>query len=229
MKQETFDLLVGLCVMALGLGLLLFTFGNALALAASPGAFLQSQLPATQAQAQGPSASFTWTSNGFNLTVQDTSHPGAGSLTNWQWNFGDGSGQVAGQHPAVHVYTYPGAYDVLLTVTDSNNQQSTTFSPVDIVPAQPRSGQSVGAVTASLPNFSFSLGDVLLPIAVGTLTVGLYLAMAVVGGMVLKAGWNLVRPRPETVRIRLKPKYLQQMVEQDAAMPAAPPPPPPQA
>ncbi len=229
MKQETFDLLLGLCVMALGIGLLLFTFGNALALAANPGTFLRGQLPASQTSAQGPSAAFTWSSNGFNLTVQDTSRQGAAAITNWQWNFGDGGGQVTGQNPGTHVYTNPGPYTVELTVTDSNSQQSTTFAPVDIVPSQPRSGQSVGSLTSSLPNVNLNLGDILLPVAVGTLTVGLYLAMAVVGGMVLKAGWNLVRPRPETIRIRLRPKHLQQMVEEDAAVPAAPPPPPPQA
>lgn len=215
--------------MALGVGLLLFTFGNALALATNPGPFISNQLPGQQTQSQGPSASFTWSSNGFNLTVQDTSHQGAAAITNWQWNFGDGSGQVSNQNPGTHVYTNPGPYTVELTLTDSNNQQSTTFAPVDIVPSQPRGGQSVGSITASLPNVNLNFGDILLPVAVGTLTVGLYLAMAVIGGMILKAGWNLVRPRPETIRIRLKPKHLQQMVEEDATVAAAPPPPPPQA
>lgn len=229
MKQDTFDLLLGLGVMALGIGLLLFTFGNALALAANPGTFLRGQLPAQQTQAQGPSASFTWSSNGFNFTVQDTSHEGSAAITNWQWDFGDNSGQVSGQHPATHVYANPGPYTVLLTVTDSNNEQSATFSPVDIVPAQSRSGQSLGDLTANLPSLNFSLGDILLPVGVGLLTVGLYLAMAVIGGLITKAGWNLVRPRPETIRIRLKPKHLQQMIEEDAPAVAAPPPPPPQA
>jgi hypothetical protein len=228
LKQETFDLLLGLGVMALGIGLLLFTFGNALALVANPGTFLRGQLPASQTQAQGPSASFTWSSNGLNLTVRDTSHQGAVAITNWQWDFGDNSGTVSGQNPPVHVYANPGPYTVLLTVTDSNNQQSTTFSPVDIVPAQSRSGQSVGNLTGSIPSFNFSLGDILLPVAVATLTIGLYLAMAVIGGQITKAGWNLVRPRPETIRIRLKPKHLQAMMEEDAPVSAAPPPPPPQ-
>lgn len=229
MKQDTFDLILGLGVMALGLGLLLFTFGNALALAANPGPFLSGQLPASQQQGQGPSASFTWSSNGLNLTVQDTSHQGSASITGWQWDFGDNSGTVSGQNPAVHVYTSPGPYTVLLTVTDGNSRQSTTFSPVDIVPAQSRSGRSIGDVTASLPNLNFNLGDILLPVAIATLTVGLYLGMAVVGGMITKAGWNLVRPRPETIRIRLKPKHLQQMIEEDAGTSAVLPPPPPQA
>lgn len=238
MKRDTSELLLGLGVLALGIGLLLFVFVSALTLAASPGSFLQSQLPNQTQQTQGPSAAFSWSSNGFNLTVTDRSTPGSGSITSWQWDFGDGSGTVSGQHPAVHVYTGYGPYTVTLTVGDSNNQQSITFAPMDIVPGQSRSGQSVGDITAQIPNLNFNLGDVLLPVGVGLLTVGLYLAMAVVGGMITKAGWNLIRPRPETIRIRLKPKHLQQAMEEDASayaapaaaqMPPAPPPPPPQA
>ncbi len=238
MKRETFDLVLGLGVLALGIALLLFTFSSALALAANPGAFIAGQLPASQQQTQGPTAAFTWSSNGYNLTVQDTSHAGTGSITNWQWDFGDNSGTVSGQHPGTHVYTGAGPYTVTLTLTDSNNQQSITFAPVEIVPGQTRSGVSVGGINASLPSLNFSLGDILLPIGVGLLTVGLYLAMAVIGGMITKAGWNLIRPRPETIRIRLKPKHLQQMIEEDAgaypppAQAMAPmqgtPPPPPQ-
>ncbi len=228
MKQETFDLIVGLCVLALGIGLLLFTFGNALALVANPGQFIRNQVPSTQ-QTQGPTASFTWSSNGFNLTVQDTSHAATGSITTWQWDFGDNSGQISGQHPSVHVYANPGPYTIVLTGTDSNNQQSSTFSAVDIVPAQSRSGQSLSGSTFQVPSLNFNLGDILLPVGVGLLTVGLYLAMAVIGGMITKAGWNLIRPRPETIRIRMKPQYLQQMVEADAVAPAPSPPPPPQA
>ncbi len=224
-KQETFDLILGLCVLALGIGLLLFTFGNALALVANPGQFIQNQVPATQ-QNQGPTPSFTWSSNGFNLTVQDTSRAGTSSITTWQWDFGDNSGQVSGQHPNVHVYANPGPYTVVLTVTDSDNHQASTFSAVDIVPAQSRSGQSLSGLTLQIPNVNFNFGDILLPVGVGLLTIGLYLAMAVIGGMITKAGWNLIRPRPETIRIRMKPQYLQQMVEADTGAPPSPPPPP---
>ncbi len=230
MKQETFDLLLGLCVMALGIGLLLFTFGSALALAANPGAFIRSQVPAGSQQAEAPTASFTWSSNGFNLTVQDTSAAASGSsLSDWQWNFGDGSPAVSGQHPGTHVYSSAGSYYVTLTVTDSNGHTNTAFAPVLLVPGGTRSGQSLANPASQLSLGNFNFQDLLIPVGVGVPTVGLYLAMAVIGGAITKAGWNLVRPRPETIRIRLKPQHLQQMIEADAAAPAAPPPPPPQA
>lgn len=53
-------------------------------------------------------------------TVQftDMSAPGAGSLTNWLWAFGDGANSTA-QNPS-HIYTQTGYYNVSLQVTNSN-------------------------------------------------------------------------------------------------------------
>lgn len=237
MKRETFDLLLGLGVLALGIALLLFTFVNALALVANPGSFLQGQVAG--GAGQRPSAAFSWSSNGFNLTFQDSSRAGSGSIVSWLWNFGDNSGTASGQTPGVHVYANPGPYTVLLTVRDANGQESTTLSSVTIVSSQPRSGQSIGDIASQIPGGGTGFEQILLPVGVATLTVGLYLAMAVVGGMITKAGWNLVRPRPETIRIRLKPRHLQDAFEADMAAPplqptmaaqaGTPPPPPPQA
>lgn len=81
---------------------------------------------------------------------------------------------------------------------------------------------------------NLDLGSALLPMAVVLLTTGMLLAMAVAGGMITKAGWNLIKPKPETVRVRLKPKDLTQAIEADTvAVPPqvqapTPPPPPPQ-
>ena len=56
--------------------------------------------------------------------------------------------------------------------------------------------------------------------------------MWLVGASIMKAGWNLIRPRPETIRIRLKPKHLEAepvyaspSASPDAG-PMSPPPPP---
>jgi len=53
----------------------------------------------------------------------------------------------------------------------------------------------------------------LLPIAVAILTLGGYGIMALVGGVLLKSGWNLIKPRPETIHVRLKPKDLTEALE----------------
>ena len=56
----------------------------------------------------------------------DTSVPVNGTITNWQWNYGDGSplGTNSGQE---HCYNSPGVFAVSLTVTNSNGCSADTI------------------------------------------------------------------------------------------------------
>jgi len=236
-KRELSELLLGIGVLAVGLGLLGFTFSQAFALAQNPGAFLQDQIPTSQG-GQGPSASFSWTSSGFNVTVADSSRQGDAGIASWDWDFGDGTRRT-GQNPGLHDYGMPGSWQLSLIVRDANGKESRAFAQVEAAPSLTRSGQSMTDPTAGL-EINFNFGSILLPIAIAFLTFGLYVVMAIAGGMVTKAGWNLVKPKPETIRVRMKPKDLTRAFEEDAAsvaplplkvatQPSAvgPPPPPP--
>lgn len=214
---------MGIGVLALGLGLLLFTFSHALGIATAPGDFFRSQFPQNQAPS-GPTASFRWDTNGFNGTVQDASRQGGSAITSWQWDFGDGT-RVTGQNPGPHVYANPSVYQVSLTVGDANGMESRAIAQVEAVPAQIRSGESVGDPTAGLAG-GFDLSGILQPIAVTFLTFGMYVVLAIVGGHVTKAGWNMIKPKPETIRVRLKPKHLTQAIEEDSPSVIMLPPPP---
>ncbi len=222
LKRDHLDLLLGIGVLALGLSLLVFTFSHALALAGSPGDFLRTQMPQNQTP-KGPAASFRWDSNGFNVTVADTSKQGDAAIVSWQWDFGDGSRQ-SGPNPGVHAYASAGVYQASLIVRDGNGKESRAFAQVDVVPMQIRSGVSAVDPTAGL-NLNFDLSGILQPLAIVLLTGAMYMVLAIVGGMVTKAGWNLVKPKPETVRVRMKPKEFTQVFEEDAAKMAMPPPP----
>lgn len=235
LKRELGELLLGIGVLAIGLGLIVFTFSQAFALAQSPGTFLQDQIPSSQA-GPGPSASFSWLTNGFNVTVSDSSQTGGGTIVSWDWDFGDGTRRT-GQNPGPHDYGVAGSWQVALIVRDGNGEESRAFAQVEALPVSTRSGQSMADPTAGL-EINFSFGSILLPIAVAFLTFGLYVVMAIAGGIVTKAGWNLVKPRPETIRVRMKPKDLTRAFEEDAALaiaspkaapqpPATGPPPPP--
>src|SRR5207247_10341354 len=121
-KREHAELLIGIGVLALGLGLLLFTFSHALTIATAPGDFFRGQFP--QQTPQGPSASFTWDTNGSNTTtVQDTSRQGDVAIASWDWNFGDGH-RVQGRHPGPHTYANATAYQVSLLLRDRNGKES---------------------------------------------------------------------------------------------------------
>jgi hypothetical protein len=222
LKREHVELLTGLGVLALGLGLLLFTFSHALAIATAPGDFFRSQFPQNQTPT-GPTASFRWDSNDFNATVQDTSRQGDAAINSRQWDFGDGT-RLSGPNPGPHRYSNASLYQVSLIVTDANGKESRAVAQVQIVPTQVRSGESVGDPTAGL-NLNFDFGGILQPIAVTFLTFGMYVVLTLVGGAVTRAGWNMVKPKPETVRIRLKPRDLTQAIEQDSAPVRLPPPP----
>ena len=71
----------------------------------------------------------------------DTSTAQHGSIVRWAWDFGDPASGAAdtldttdpavGRHPS-HVYASAGAYDVLLTVTDSSGRSSTILQLIEV-------------------------------------------------------------------------------------------------
>lgn len=69
-----------------------------------------------------PKADFTFdpASGCYPLPVQftDNSDPGTGNITEWTWDFGDGSQFATSQNPA-HTYNSAGTFDVKLTVKNS--------------------------------------------------------------------------------------------------------------
>lgn len=214
---------MGIGVLALGLVVLAFTFSQALALAQNPGPFLQDQLPDGQQQATAPTASFEWQGLGLDISFTDRSTQGDAQITSWSWNFGDGG--TSNERNPTHTFASQSSWQVSLIIRDANGKEGRAFGQVTVAPSQPSSGVSMEDPTAGL-NVDLSFGDILLPIAVAMLTFGLYVVMAIAGGMITKAGWNLIKPKPETIRVRIKPKQLTQAIEEDAAAAAAPQTPP---
>jgi hypothetical protein len=216
-------MLLGLAVLALGIALLIFTFSHALAIATAPGDFFRSQVPQNQAP-KGPAASFRWDTNDFNATLQDTSRQGDAAITSREWDFGDGT-RVSGPSPGPHRYTNASVYQASLIVRDANGKESRAMAQVQVVPRQIRSGESLGDPTAGV-NLSFDLSGILQPVAITFLTFGMFVVMSMVGGAITRAGWNMVKPKPETIRVRLKPRDLTRAMEQDTGTVIAYPPPP---
>lgn len=71
----------------------------------------------------------------FPLTVNftDKSTAGSGSITAWQWDFGDGT--VSAQQNPVHTYTSAGTFNLTLRVTNSNGCVKTYTQPQAITVA----------------------------------------------------------------------------------------------
>lgn len=73
----------------------------------------------------------------FSVTFVDTSYSDS-LLTQWTWDFGDGSPLVTTTNDSVtHVYTVPGIYSVTMTVTDTNGCAKTIIKTSYIQPTFP--------------------------------------------------------------------------------------------
>jgi PKD repeat protein len=91
------------------------------------------------------------------------------SISNWLWDFGDGSPIVSGSQTAAHTYTTAGSFVVTLTITDGNctisSNQTITVAPLPTLNFSVDGGACVDNVlhfTPSNPNlisYVWSFGD----------------------------------------------------------------------
>lgn len=69
-----------------------------------------------------------------------------------------------------------------------------------------------GQMNAVTPSGNTAL-DFIRPLSLVLLTIGIYLVLALVGGQIMKAGWSVLRPQPELINVRLRPRSVAQALE----------------
>ena len=83
-----------------------------------------------------PAPGFNWSQTSYspNLKIKftDTSSDDEGPIVAWNWKFGDN--QTADVQNPEHIYSDPGTYLVVLTVTDSGGLQASGTIPVTVLP-----------------------------------------------------------------------------------------------
>ncbi len=218
MRREIVDLIIGLVLIIAGIAVMLFVFSTALNLAFSAGDFFSEQMPEEET-VEGPTAEFRWDSDDFNVTFEDLSEEGDGDIVSYEWDFGDGE-QDDSQEPD-HEYSNEGNCEVSLRIEDENNKRSSARGEVHIEQGGRTSGtsqQDFGDI-----GLDIAFGNILLPIAIALLVGTLFLVMFLVGAAITKAGWNILKPKPEKLKIKLKPKEME--IKQVGTY-AAPPPEP---
>jgi PKD repeat protein len=215
MRREIADAIIGLILIIVGIIIMLAVFSMAMNLAFSAGDFFREQLP-DEESVVGPSAEFRWDTDDLNVTFEDLSQEGDGNIVSWEWDFGDGN-QANVQNPS-HTYSNEGHYQITLRIEDDNAKRSTSHAEVFIEPVNVLSGSSIGGI----PEISFDINitNLLLPIAVAILVGALFLVMFLVGAAITKAGWNILKPKPERLKIKLKPKEIE--IKQVGTYAAAP-------
>jgi PKD repeat protein len=208
--------ILGTVLVVLGVGLLLFAVDQA----------WDHSNDLTSHTATPPTAAFTWQVTGLSATFTDLSHGGSAAITSTYWEFGDGNSTYTTN--TSHTYGTAGTYNVTLVVEDSNGnlEQSTGL----LVVGTGDHSTGAGSPSTTPPSLSGVLGNLDLGGSISSLvsTVELFVLLAVLllaGSAILRAGWNLITPKAETIQVRVKPKSL--TVEPvGGPVPAAPSPPP---
>jgi hypothetical protein len=216
MDREKSSLYLGLALLIAGIVVLVLVLVSVLGLAANPGPFLQRQIGGGEARA--PLAVFAWFANNTSAEFRDVTTAGSSPIQSWSWDFGDGG--TGNTRDATHAYGAPGEYFVRLTVRDTNGLEAVAATRVNVVGGGSNNGRS-----ETMPDLGFDFGAVLLPVAVALLTTGMWIVGFLVGGSLVKAGWNLIRPRPETIRIRIKPQNFEHGATAEGVPTALPTPP----
>ena len=91
----------------------------------------------------GPQARFSVAQNGectqrtFSFNDESSSLT---AITNWQFDFGDGTTQNYTAPPFTHTYAQTGAFNVSLTITDLGGCKSTYHLPTPLLVSDPRAG-----------------------------------------------------------------------------------------
>ncbi len=76
--------------------------------------------------------------NGDSVRLTDTSSVAGGTITSWQWHFGDGQTSVRNNgNPFYHTYANAGNYEIWLIVTGSNGCKSDTLKRTVTVRQRP--------------------------------------------------------------------------------------------
>ncbi|RWZ83230.1 PKD domain-containing protein [Glutamicibacter sp. HZAU] len=82
---------------------------------------------------QAPVAAFEHVAQGLNVQFDASSSADAdGTISDYSWDFGDGSTQAASTEGITHVYEQAGEYTVTLTITDDRGGQATASAQVTV-------------------------------------------------------------------------------------------------
>jgi len=206
--------ILGTILVVAGVVILLIAFVHAYALLGN--------LPTKSATS--PTAAFDYSVAAFTVTLTDHTHAGSAPVTTTYWQFSDGNTSSATN--TTHTYAKAGRYNVTLVVEDKNGNAAESIASVQVGPG----ANGNGAGSPSIPPggnvgsaLSSALGGTLGNILPTVETFSLLLVIVLVGGTILRAGWNLITPKAETIQVRVKPKSLEIEGAGYSAMPATAP------
>jgi len=198
MRDEVKSMILGICVLVLGLVLLLTAFSMALDMAKDPSGKIEEWIPEDE---EGPTAGFSWYSHNTSAHFQDNSQEGDGAIEEWSWDFDDGDS--SNDKSPSHDFPGHGEYHVTLEVRDENGMTNSVESTVHI-----EDGDNEGD-TGDNFDFDLGIGDMGKGIAMVMLYFFMMVILVMVGGRVLTAGAYLIRPMPKVFKVKFKPSEIE--------------------
>lgn len=212
--ERAYEKTVGTVLVALGVGILLFGFVTAYDELHG--------LPSNKA----PTAKFSWAESGFSVTFTDESSGSGASISTVYWSFGDGSSSSSAS-PS-HTYSGNGPFNVTLQIQDENGASAQSTAELALGPTTTASGSSSpSGPVGNGTNTNSVLGSLfggLSGVEHTAQTFALLLVVWLIGGAILRGGWNLVTPKAETISVRVRPRSLQVEPAVPAPSPPAPAP-----
>ena len=189
------------------LGVVLFAVVALLAffMIRDPGGYYDNWVP--DDETEGPEASYDWTSTGLAVTFTDTSEPGDASIDRWQWDFGDGD--VSSEPNPTHRFTEAREWNVTLDVVDDNNLSSSAEGTVEIEATEDRAGDGSIGLADMADKVVDSVDRASKGGLVVALVIGLLIVLTLMGGRLVRYGVRLLRPDPDKIRVKLRPKELE--------------------
>ena len=192
-------------LIVLGTALLGIVFFVAFAIVNDPGGYYDEWVPATGPE--GPEASFDWAASAGAVDFNDTSSTGESDIVAWAWEFGDGT-QSPDSNPS-HRFAEGGEYTVTLDVVDGNGVTSQATGAVDTGPEGPGSGTGVIGMNDLADKAIAAIERSAKGAGVVVLVIGMFVVLTMIGGRFVRQGVRALRPIPDKIKVKLRPKELE--------------------
>ena len=192
-------------LIVLGAALLGIVFFMAFSIVSDPGGYYDEWIPAEGPE--GPEASFDWVASGSVADFTDTSTTGDSDIVAWAWEFGDGT-QSTDPNPS-HRFTEDGEYTATLDVVDGNGASSQASGTVATGLEGPGSGTGEIGMSDLADKAIAAIERSAKGAGVVVLVIGMFVVLTMVGGRFVRQGVRALRPIPDKIRVKLRPKELE--------------------
>jgi hypothetical protein len=202
-KEETYSIILGTVLLVIGIVILLFVFSNALELIQNPSEKIEQWNPE---ELKEPQAIFMWETNDLSIEFIDVSVEEDGEIIKWSWDFGDGS--ISNEQNPSYEYSIYDIYTISLEVEDENGKIDKVITKISISDGESNQGSTQTGMSLDL-----GLESIFNRMIISIVYLGAFLILVLIGGRILIAGCQLVRPSVKMFKIKDKCTEKKQLKE----------------